>query len=280
MKLISPTKSTTRSTATNTTVSPATIVRTFFNYYATFDWANEAATDPEIGNEKKVVRGQRDAVFIHALHTPTARPNVASSCTVLSAQTISSQFSLAASKLAQGEWEWCLRSKDQCAKEFLGAYGAYIRIAVDMWDVNEIGGERVREVVGGIESRVVRLVVALGRIGGVQGRVWPARFHSGGDETGEEEVEWSGFKGYYLLGISAKDGGDVERKKLLTGKVLTAVREFETTVRQSREIGETSGNVWVGMDLIPKKKVLEMGLVVDGRDWSLGPSSQAVRCPA
>jgi hypothetical protein len=80
--------------------------------------------------------------------------------------------------------------------------------------------------------------------------------------------------------VSAKDGGDVEKKKLLSGKVLTAVREFETTVRESREIKEANENVWIAVDVIPKKKVLEMGLVVDERDWSLPSSPQAVRCPA
>ena len=90
----------------------------------------------------------------------------------------------------------------------------------------------------------------------------------------------NGFKGYYLVGVSAKAGGDVERKKILTGKVLTAVREFEMMVREVTEIKEANGNLWVGMDIIPKKKVLEMGLVVDERDWSLTPSPQAVRSPA
>jgi len=237
-------------------------------------------TDPEMERGQKVVRGPRDALFIHALHTPTARPNVASSCTILSAQTISSEFSLAASKLSQGNWEWCLRSRNDCVGEFLTGFGAYVRITVDMWDVSEIGRDKIREVVGGIESRVVRLMVALGRIGGVDGRVWPARLCVAGGKHEEENGEGNGFKGYYLVGISAKYEGDVERKKLLTGKLLAAVREFETMIREAREIREANGNVWVGMDVIPKKKVLEMGLVVDEGDWSLTPFSYSVRCPA
>ncbi len=201
-------------------------------------------------------------VCIQSIHVPTARPNVSSSCTRLSAQTLTNEFRLAAQQLEKSNWEWCLRPTEIVVEEFLKSSGAYVRVSLDVWDIDEIGGDRVREIVGGIESKMTRLLVSLGRLEGLEGRVWPARFRTAGDvDSGNQ------FKGHYLVGISANDGMEPERKKLLSGKVIAAVREFEMSVKTSREV--EGGNVWIEMDVIPQKKVSAMDLVLDERDWGV-----------
>jgi poly(A) polymerase Pap1 len=260
--------------ATNDKISTSTIIRTFFAYYSTFDWAKDVLTDPEL--DINPTRSAREAVFIHAIHTPTARPNVASSCTRLSAQTFSAEFSLAATKLEEGNWAWCLRPKDEVVTEFSNAFGAFVRIAIDVWDIDEMGGERVREIVGGLESKLTRLLVGLGRLSHIEARVWPARLRTPPISCNEkEETDENQLKGYYLVGISAHED-DTERKKLLTSKIISTVREFETSVKEAKEFQGEGANVWLSMDLFPKKKVLEMNLVLDERNWGAG-SGKVVR---
>jgi poly(A) polymerase Pap1 len=250
--------------------TPAIVIRTFFKYYATFSWATEIVTDP--GLDTKPTRTARDAVFIHTIHTPTARPNVASSCTRLSGQTFSYEFSLAAKMLDEGNWDWCLQPRAVVVSEFLNTFGAFVRISVDIWDINDIGGDKGREVVGGLESKMTRLLVGLGRLPNIDARIWPARFRSLTEKAKKEDEEntrENQFKGYYLVGVSAREE-DTEQKKLLTGKIIATVRDFETSVKDSKEFqGE---NVWLSMDLVPKKKITEMNLSIDERDWGAIPA--------
>jgi uncharacterized protein (UPF0248 family) len=244
---------------TNVKISAATMVRTFLGYYAAFNWAEDNVTDPSLPSHRNVSRSARDAVFIYSIHTPTARPNVASSCTRLTSQTLSKEFSLAADKLRLGDWQCCLRNPGAGIGDFLDGFGAFVRVQIDMWDIDEIGGDKVREMVGRLESRFPRLMVALGRVGGLDGKVWPARFLDPKDGSG-------GLKGYYLVGISSLDKDiDSQAKRLFTSKVITAVGEFETNVKEAKEF--QGGNIWMSMEVVPKKKILKMKLVLDEQDW-------------
>lgn len=240
-------------------ISAATIVRTFFTYYATFNWAEDNVTDPSLPSHRNVSRSPRDAVFIYSIHTPTARPNVASSCTPLTAQTLGKEFNIAAERLRLRDWRWCLRAPEASIDGFMGEFGAFVKIQVDMWEIDEIGSNKVREMLGSLESKFPGLLVALGRIGGIEGRVWPARFRDTKDETG-------GLKGFYLAGISSLDKDlDPQGKRLFTGKVITTLGEFERSVRESKEF--EGGNAWIGVDVIPKKTIIQMSLAIDSRDW-------------
>ena len=68
----------------------------------------------------------------------------------------------------------------------------------------------------------------------------------------------------YLVRISAKvDHAD--RKKLPTSKVVTTVREFEVDLRGAREF--QGGSIWIDREVVSKKKILEMDLVLDERAW-------------
>ena len=254
----------------NSSTSPASIVRSFFTYYATFDWANDIVCDPILPIpvfESRTKRLNREPIVIKAIHSPTARPNVAGSCTRLSVQTISSEFRLARDMIALGRWEWCLRLSQESIRDFLDKHGAFVCITIDMWDVAEIGGDTIREMVGGLESKITGLLATLGRSESIQARVWPQRFRV----PGVEGQDSAGLKGYYLVGVSAKQDSpsndlDVDMKKLLEGKVILAAREFERVIRNSNRFD--ASHAWIGVEVVPRKKVSEMGLVIDIRDWA------------
>ncbi|KAG4441781.1 hypothetical protein IFR05_002705 [Cadophora sp. M221] len=117
-------------------------------------------------------------------------------------------------------------------------------------------------------------MVALGRISGVEGRVWPERLWGPDFDEKGKEVEGGGgdegqFKGYYLVGVSAREGMEREGKQVMEGKLVTAVREFERGVLEAREFVEASRNVWVVVDVVRRKEVKGMNLVLDRREWCL-----------
>jgi hypothetical protein len=104
-----------------------------------------------------------------------------------------------------------------------------VRITVDTWDLDKDDGIcRARGMIGDLESRMVRLMVASGRINSLEGRMWAVRFCGKGDREKPKENQ---FKGYYLVRVAAMDKEfDAEMKKLFMGKVVAAVREFEGTI--------------------------------------------------
>jgi poly(A) polymerase Pap1/uncharacterized protein (UPF0248 family)/exonuclease III len=256
-------------------LSPATVIRTFFAYYASFNWARDNITDPSLVNHRDVSRSPRDSIFIYSIHTPTARPNVASSCTSLTARTLTREFSLASERLQHGDWQWCILPKETGISDFLNGFGAFVRLDVDVWDVDDNSGDKVREMIGGLESKFPRLMVALGRVDGLEGRIWPARFRSKTVSRGKEEQ----YKGYYLMGVSSsQEGMDAQNKRLFTGKVVTAVREFESSLKASKEL--QGGNIWVSIEVVPRKKVLDMDLVLDEREWGRSEEGSKVTEPA
>ncbi|KAH8816607.1 2'-5' RNA ligase superfamily-domain-containing protein [Xylogone sp. PMI_703] len=253
----------------NSKLLPASIVLTFFKYYAAFNWREDNVTDPSLSDHKNISRSPRDAIFICSIHTPTARLNVAQSCTSLTAQTLVTEFSLALNKLQMRDWEWCLRPSRETVNDFLNGFGAFICVQIDMWAVYEFERNNMREIVGSIESKFPRLMTMLGQLKGLEGRIWPARFRVGGDKSSADEPKKESqgrqFKCVYLIGVSIhREEMDSGEKELFTGKVISAVREHEKGIRESREF--SNGNMWVTMELIPRKKVLGMGLIIDDRD--------------
>jgi uncharacterized protein (UPF0248 family) len=262
-------------------LSPASIVRSFFEYYAAFDWARDIVYDPWLNESTtKHARSAREPVYIQSIHIPTARLNVASSCTKLSAHTFTEEFLLAKAHVDSGEWDWCLRSRNDCVSDFLNEFGAFVRITLDFWDIDILGGDEVRVMMGSLESRITGLMVGLSKLDGLKGRVWPARFCE--DEEEEEEAktndgregeaDYSQFRVYYLIGISASDEHGTDERKVLTGKVINAVRMFERTIKELK--GFDQGHSWVEVELVSKKKINEMSLVIDDRDlgWKSNPA--------
>jgi len=251
--------------SSNTGLTPATIVRSFFSYFAAFDWSKDIVNDPTLPKEKgdnAVKRSLREPVVIQSIFRPTARPNVAASCNRLSAETFSLVFTTAAEKVAEGDWEWCLRPKEDSVTNFLTRFRAYILIKLSMWDMEDIGGDKVREVVGTIESRVPNFMVALGRIEGLYARVWPERFRtspSGAESTSELE-------GYYLVGVGKPRGIDDPASSKSVGlKIVNASNDFERLMREHASFDKS--HAWVDVNVVTGKKVRDMDLRIDKRFW-------------
>lgn len=254
-------------------LTPATIVRSFLFYYSNFEFLKNAISDPvqDTPLSSTFQSGryrQQPPIHIPALHLPTARPNIASSCTRLSAQTIQAEFALAAQHLDEGDWAWCHRSQEETVTEFLGEYGAYIRISVDVWDIDEIGGEKVRELVGTFESKIPSLMVALSKVEvrgvSIDARVWPSRFNCRNSER--QQSNGTQLKGFYLAGVSARGQSiNTDQKKLFTGKIIDAARTFDFNVQNAGIL--ESGHIWVTTEVFPKKKILDMDLILDDRSW-------------
>jgi uncharacterized protein (UPF0248 family) len=117
-------------------------------------------------------------------------------------------------------------------------------------------------------------MVGLGKSEWIQGRAWPQRFRVPDSDDGVD----NGRLGYYLVGVSAKqeypeDDPDNDTKKLLEGKVVIAAREFERVIRDSKRFDGT--HAWIDAEVVSKKKVYDMGLVIDTRDWSAEAAAMA-----
>lgn len=120
-------------------------------------------------------------------------------------------------------------------------------------------------MIGALESKMTRLLISLGRLSNINARIWPARFRFA--TTDKRVIDNTQLQGCYLVSLSAKEE-TANKKKILSSKILSAIGDFETSIKGSKEFESTASNVLLSMDLTPKKKVLEMGLVLDQRDWS------------
>lgn len=239
-------------------VTAATIIRSFLKYYAGFEWKTEVVSDPSRTGQNKPTRTHRDAIVIRAIFVPTARPNVASSCTKLSAQTISKEFALAAKHINEGDWEWCIRDQCHAVQDFLVAFGAYIRVRLTIWDLPALSAGVVRHMMGHVESKIPSLLVELGLITAVSARAWPGRFNDS-EVDGKNELAV-----IYLIGVSAREE-KADMQKLVTGKILEAGRKLERICRQTECVER--GHGWVEVNLVSRRKIGEGRFILDEREF-------------
>jgi poly(A) polymerase Pap1/uncharacterized protein (UPF0248 family)/endonuclease/exonuclease/phosphatase family metal-dependent hydrolase len=262
-------------TASRRAFSAATLVRTFFTYYSAFPFASQAVSDPTKDALHAVLKRQeRMPLLIPALFTPSARPNVASSATSLSVQTIQSSFVAARNALEEGRWKWCLRPEQESVSDFLNEHDLFVRVQLQVWDAALLTGEAIREVVGIVESRLVSILVGMGKIMGVRARIWP-----GGFMEESQTREDGDLSGYYLLGVTVRDDEDkidADRMGLVQGKMISLARQYERIVQQNKMVNGKS--VMVSVTTEPKKEIWDMGLLTDPRNWSsFGKATQSLR---
>lgn len=234
-------------------VNTATLIRTFVEYYSQIQWEVQTICDP--GHPHKDYRRTiQEPIVILAIHSPTARPNVASSCSKLSAQTISCEFQLAKSKLAEGNWAWLLQPPGHGFQHFLQNFGAFIVTSIDMWDLPKIDEAAKRSIIGVLESRVPKMMVCLGRIDGLHGQAWPYCLQSSSDEVEEGQQ----LKSYYLIGVSIPQVKDVSNRKLLQSKVIQFAQSHETFVQGHGSYDRQ--HMWIQVSLKSRKMVLDMDM--------------------
>lgn len=230
----------------------ASLVRTFFVYYASFDWTEDIVCDPEYPHHD-YQRSTREPLVILAVHSPTARPNVASSCTKLSAQLFAHQFGLAAHQLEAGNWSWLLRPPDEVLNDLVTSYRAFITITLDVWNLPRFGVSSAREVFGAIESKIPSLMVQLDQTTELRGQAWPFRLKSIHDEVEEGQQA----KGHYLIGLSIPMLQHAADRRLVQGKLVQAAQDFERMVKDAR--GYSGEFCLVQAEVMSRKKVVDMG---------------------
>ena len=140
------------------TVSVPTILTTFFDHYAGFDWANHMVFDPFFHKRLRYVRTAREPMAILGFHAPAL--NVALNASPPSVRTMSDEFKRASALLSRDGMTWNHflgdGTSESGATEFLQSYKMYVRIDVQFWGVSLAKGSGF---VGWLESRCVMLLV-------------------------------------------------------------------------------------------------------------------------
>jgi hypothetical protein len=133
------------------------ILTTFFNHYANFDWSEQLAFDPFFHKQLRYVRTAREPMAILGFHSPTL--NTALNASLPSVRTISNEFKRADGLLSQEGMNWTsFMSVSQGSAEFLAAFKTFIKIDTQFWGVSL---EKGSSFVGWLESRCVMLLVGM-----------------------------------------------------------------------------------------------------------------------
>ncbi|KAI1503083.1 hypothetical protein F5X99DRAFT_376760 [Biscogniauxia marginata] len=238
-----------------------TLLVTFFNHYANFDWKTQMAFDPFFHRRLRYVRTAREPMAILGFHAPNL--NTAHTASLPSTRTISEKFKQADSLLSQEGMTWSrFLGLDTGAVDFLASYKSYIKIDVQFWGVALAKGS---SFVGWLESRCVMLLVDLNRrLPSIHARIWPARFVD--VDASDEDTD---YQGYYLIGLDkweAPDGQPMTKDdtKVTLGSLQTALQKFEDQIRGDEKYFDAKSS-WMNVSLV---KQSELGaLRLDGREW-------------
>ena len=234
-------------------ITPEVLVASFLRYYAKFPWSSAVLCDPSFPHPD-YRRTSREPVVILALHSPTARLNVASSCTRLSAETIAREFDLADVRLSAGDWRWMLRGQAEVFVDFMKRFGGFIVITIDMWKLDRLEEKSRRAFVGYIESRVPVIMVQLSRIENLYAQAWPAALTSVDDEVEDDKQ----FNAIYAIGIAGPTDQNASSRKLIQSKVLELARSFETMLKASEYYDDKC--MWCQVELKSRKKLSDLRL--------------------
>jgi poly(A) polymerase Pap1 len=145
-------------------VSIPTIITTFFNHYAHFDWKNKMVFDPFFHKRLRYTRTAREPMVILGYHAPSL--NTAHTASLPSVRTISEELGRADRLLSTEGISWpqflgrrddsSMTGVNEGSSEFLKAYKSYVKIDVQFWGVSLAKGS---QYVGWLESRCVMLLV-------------------------------------------------------------------------------------------------------------------------
>ena len=230
-----------------------TLVRTFIRYYAQYAWATEIVCDPEF-EHSGYRRLSREPAVILAIHSPTARPNVASSCTRLSTATLMREFTIANDRLADDDWQWMLRDTGDTMRDFVEEFGAFIVLSIDMWNLERLAQTQQRAFIGHLESRVPALLVELGRIEALRAQAWPFQLLS----ECEEFESGQQMKVFYIIGVSGSLAQDASARKVAQGKLLETSRDFEMKMQAADQYKKDY--MWFQTSLKSRKALADMEL--------------------
>ncbi|KAI1143143.1 hypothetical protein F5Y05DRAFT_143909 [Hypoxylon sp. FL0543] len=241
--------------------SAPTILTTFFNHYAGFNWKQDMAFDPFFHKQLRYTRTPQEHMAILGFHGP--RLNTAQTASVATVHTISNEFKRANSLLLQPGMTWSqFLGEHADSAEFLNTYEMYIKITGQFWGLPLAKGN---VFVDWLESKCVSLLSDLSKqVPHMNPRIWPGRFVH--QDASEEDTE---YEGHYLIGLERNDSeGEPTTKEALrtdSERVLIILRKFESQIRSDSKYFDPK-SCWMGAAAVPRSKLGELRL--DTRDWT------------
>ncbi|KAI0096186.1 hypothetical protein GGR51DRAFT_567417 [Nemania sp. FL0031] len=237
------------------------ILTTFFQHYANFDWTTQLAFDPFFHDRLRYVRTAREPVAVLGFYPPSL--NTALNASLPSVRVISNEFKRADTLLSQEGMDWTtFLSATQGSAEFLAAFKTFIKIDAQFWGVSLAKGSGF---VGWLESRCIMLLVDLNRrLPNIYPRIWPARFVNK-DDSGDE----TDYQGYYLIGLDKWEGFNEDPMsrddmKTALSSLRAALSKFEGQIRGDEKYFDPNTS-WMSASLVNRS---ELGaLRLDDREW-------------
>ncbi|KAK6338640.1 hypothetical protein TWF696_009451 [Orbilia brochopaga] len=262
-----------------THATAAQLIVAFYNHYAKWDWAADTVLQP--GRTTRYTRATRDKMVILAVHAPAV--NVAANATIHTVRTLTEAMETASARLAlsgsladvAGEFGDKNDNLTTGVQGFLTGFARYVKVDIQFWGTNRQSG---RALVGWVESRVVGLLVELGRQT-VAARVWPGRFHEtpSTDTTDTTTETDSELRGFYLIGIAltAESAGLAkDAKRAAKVSFTTALQMFDNAVRAKGKF--PAGDAWVSATCVKAAELppctLDTTMVWDGGEADEGDS--------
>ncbi|KAK6329947.1 hypothetical protein TWF718_003374 [Orbilia javanica] len=264
------------------TATASHLITAFFAHYSTTNWDDAIIAMPGTGKILRYQRATRDKMVILTINTPVI--NVAANATIHTVRTLSSELEKAAAK-----FEIDASFSDVVANfgvdaskeipigvnDFLEGYNRYIKVDVQFWGLNRQGG---RALVGWVESRLVGLLVELGRqTPGLDARIWPGRFHEtkssqaepaeeGTEDKQAKQEEVNELRGFYLVALSpSPTSSQMTKEEKRNGEAAFAavLRNFETAVTKHKEKYDPSTS-WISVSCVkPEEFVTEKGNIAE-----------------
>ncbi|KAK6497144.1 hypothetical protein TWF506_004619 [Arthrobotrys conoides] len=262
------------------TATASHLITAFFAHYSTTKWDESIIFMPGTGKVLRYQRATRDKMVILTINTPVI--NVAANATIHTVHTLSSELEKAAAKfeldatfsdVAGNFGHDTSKEIPVGVSEFLEGYNRYIKVDVQFWGLNRQGG---RALVGWVESRLVGLLVELGRqTPGLDARIWPGRFHETKlqqieseeiTEGEQKEEELGELRGFYLVALSpSSTSSQMTKEEKRNGEAAFAavLRNFETAVTKHKEKYDPSTS-WISVSCVkPDEFVTEKGNTVE-----------------
>ncbi|KAK6514540.1 hypothetical protein TWF281_004738 [Arthrobotrys megalospora] len=255
------------------TATAAQLVVAFFKEYSSTKWDEETIAMPATGKVLRYQRATRDKMVILTINTPVI--NVAANATIHTVRTLSQELEKAAAKFdldatfsdVAGNFGESTETGEIPigVAEFLTSYNRYIKVDVQFWGLNRQGG---RALIGWVESRLVGLLVELGRqTPGIDARIWPGRFHEVKPQLeaseGEEATE---LRGFYLVSLTPSlQASSMTKEEKRNGEAAFAavLRNFETAVTKHKEKYDPATS-WISVNCVkPEEFVTESGNTVE-----------------
>ncbi|KAK4217804.1 hypothetical protein QBC37DRAFT_413975 [Rhypophila decipiens] len=257
-------------------ISVPDLLTTFFTHYANFDWDKNLVFDPFFHKRNlNYTRTPREPLAILGYFPPSL--NTAHAASVPSTRTIAAEFQRASAALLSSSdnmsWSSFLASSGEGgggATDFLATYKSYIKLDVQYWGLSPTRGA---QFIGWLESRLVMLLVDMNRRApSIYARIWPGRFITTADTTGDQEETTTRdeYQAIYLIGLDKNNDRTTskEEMQLLLGQIQTSLSRFTDQIRKDEKYFDERA-CWLAASVINQSELAALDVQVDDDDFGL-----------